>query len=61
MKLTFRILGIPVVSLSLSSEGEDVTDYISNLGGSFDFAPDEAYEDEEHYEEDRGGFGFGVT
>ena len=63
MKLTLRILGIPLVSLSLSglqfgSAAEE--EYISNTGGSFELAPDEVYEDEDYYEEDRVGFGFGL-
>ncbi|WP_200820324.1 hypothetical protein [Mycolicibacterium houstonense] len=57
MKLTMRTLGIPVFSLHLADDpGEE---YVSNLGGAFDFAPEET--EYEEYEEESTGFGFGVT
>ncbi|AEJ93687.1 minor tail protein [Mycobacterium phage terelak] len=59
MGFTLRLFGIPVLSLEITGDGS-AEEYISLTGGSFELAPEEPEYDEEYYEEDRSGFGFGV-
>ncbi|AXC38180.1 hypothetical protein SEA_NIZA_28 [Mycobacterium phage Niza] len=60
MKYTLRVFGIPVLSFESAGTGAE-EGYINLTGGSFELAPEEPEYDEEYYEGDRSGFGFGVS